>query len=78
MTKRWLMPACLVALLGGGPTLAATAGHDQHAAPAAPATTADKTIAASGTVKSVDAAAGKLTIDHDPIPARHWPRWSAC
>ena len=25
-------------------------------------------------VKSVDATAGKLVIDHDPIPALKWPR----
>ena len=70
MIKRWLIPACLVALLGGGSALAVTASQDQQAAPA---TTADKAIFATGTVKSVDAAAGKLVIDHDPIPALKWP-----
>lgn len=70
MKRQWLIPASLIALLGGGPTLAATDGHDQHAAP----TTSDKTTYATGTVKSVDAAAGKLVIDHDPIPALQWPR----
>jgi len=64
-----LIPAALIALLGGGLALAADphAGHD-----AAPTTTA--TLPATGTVKSVDAAAGKLVIDHDPIPALKWPR----
>jgi Cu(I)/Ag(I) efflux system protein CusF len=70
MIKRWLIPACLVALLGGGSALAITASQDQQAAPA---TTADKTISGTGTVKSVDPAAGKLVIDHDPIPALKWP-----
>ena len=35
MTKQWLIPTCLVALLGGGPVLAAETGHDHNAAPAA-------------------------------------------
>jgi len=52
MTKQWLIPACLVALLGGGPVLAAETGHDHNAAPAA-----TQAIPATGTVKSLDAAA---------------------
>lgn len=68
MTKQWLIPACLVALLGGGPVLATETGHDHNAAPAA-----TQAIPATGTVKSLDAAAGKLVIAHDPIPALKWP-----
>ena len=51
--------------------MAAETGHAQHAAPAA---VASKSISATGTVKSVDTAAGKVVIDHDPIDALKWPR----
>lgn len=65
MKSPLLLSAALIALLGGGPTLAA----DPHASP-----TTTATIPATGTVKSVDAAKGKLVIAHDPIPALNWPR----
>jgi Cu/Ag efflux protein CusF len=70
MKKQRLIPVLLAALLGIGGVALATESHDHGAAH--PATT--ETIAATGTVKSVDAAAGKLVIDHDPIPALKWPR----
>ncbi|MDS4030867.1 MAG: copper-binding protein [Candidatus Contendobacter sp.] len=70
MKQPLLIAATLIALLSGGPTLAA----DPHAGHGAAATTTVATIPATGTVKGVDAAKGKLVIDHDPIPALHWPR----
>ena len=74
MKQTFLISALTIALLGvNGPTLAVEAKHDHAAAPAT-ATSASPTVAATGTVKSVDAAKGKLVIDHDPIPALNWPR----
>ncbi|MDZ7620891.1 MAG: copper-binding protein [Candidatus Competibacteraceae bacterium] len=70
MNKPWLISVSLAALLSVAGACLATEGHD-HGAAHAPASEA---IAATGTVKSVDAAAGKLVIDHDPIPALNWPR----
>ena len=71
MNKPWLISVVLAVLLSvGGVALATEKSHD-HGAAHAPASEA---IAATGTVKSVDAAAGKLVIDHDPIPALNWPR----
>lgn len=65
----FLIFVALFTLTGGGQALAADphAGHG-----AAPATAT--AIPAAGTVKSVDAAAGQLVIEHDPIPALRWPR----
>lgn len=71
MQKQVLIPVGLAALLGGGLALAAETGHAQHAAPAA---VASKSVPATGTVKNIDAAAGKVVIDHDPIDALKWPR----
>lgn len=69
MNKPLAMTFLGVALLSGGSfALAAETGHDHNAAPAA-----TQAIPATGTVKSVDAAAGKLVIAHDPIPALQWP-----
>ena len=70
MRQSFLISAALIALLGGGLALAA----DPHAGHGATPTTAAATIPVTGTVKSVDAAAGKLVIDHDPISALKWPR----
>ncbi len=70
MMKPILVPALLTALLGAGGVALAVESHDHGAA----AATASADIAATGTVKSVDAAKGKLVIDHDPIPALNWPR----
>jgi Cu(I)/Ag(I) efflux system protein CusF len=71
MKKSLLISTLLAALLGvGGPALAVEATHDHGAAHAGETAT----VAATGTVKSVDAAKGKLVIDHEPIPALNWPR----
>ena len=71
MKQQRLIFTVLAALLGmGGAALAA----DPHASHGAPATATTATIPATGTVKSVDAAAGKLVIAHEPIPALNWPR----
>jgi Cu(I)/Ag(I) efflux system protein CusF len=68
--NHFAIPVLLAALLGGGGlALAAETGHDHGSAPAAA-----QSIAATGTVKSVDEAKGKLVIDHDAIPALNWPR----
>lgn len=69
MKKPLLASMLLAALIGvSGSTLAVEAQHNHAAAPV------DATITATGTVKSVDAAKGKLIIDHEPIPALNWPR----
>jgi len=74
MKNLLVVPTLLAVLIGvSGPALAVEAKHD-HAAVPATSSTADATVAATGTVKSVDAAKGKLVIDHDPIPALNWPR----
>ena len=65
----FLVSAALIALLSGGPTLAA----DPHAGHGAAPATATTAIPATGAVKSVEAAAGKVVIAHDPIPALKWP-----
>ncbi len=70
MKQPLLIVATLLAPLSGGPTLAA----DPYAGHGAAPTTAVAPIPATGTVKGVDAAKGKLVIAHDPIPALHWPR----
>ena len=69
MNKPFAMILLGVALLSeGGFTLAAETGHDHNAS-----AVATQGIPAIGTVKSVDAAAGKSVIAHDPIPALKWP-----
>ena len=70
MKKSRLTPFILAALLGVGGIALAAESHDDSASPASASTS----IAATGTVKSVDAAKGKVVIDHDPIPALKWPR----
>lgn len=71
MKWQLLIPTLLAILLGvGGTALAVEAKDDHGAAHAGEATT----VAATGTVKSVDLTKGKLVIDHEPIPALHWPR----
>lgn len=69
MKKQLLIPVVLAALMGAGGVVVAAESHDHSAAP-----TATQGIPATGIVKSVDAAAGKLVIDHDPIPALKWPK----
>ena len=68
MKQQRLIPVLLAALLGAGSIALAAESHDHSAAPAT-----TQSIPATGTVKSVDAAAGKLVIDHDPIPVLKWP-----
>ncbi|HRY16166.1 MAG: copper-binding protein [Candidatus Competibacteraceae bacterium] len=71
MKKSLVVSALLATLLGmGSPVLAKEAPHDHGAAHAGEAAT----VSATGTVKSVDAAKGKLVIDHEPIPALNWPQ----
>ena len=70
MKKPLLFAVLSAALLGAGGIASAAESHDHSAAPA-PKNQA--LITATGTVKSVDAAAGKLVIAHDPIPALKWP-----
>ena len=70
MKKPRLTPFILAALLGVGGIALAAESHD-HGASSASASTS---VAATGTVKSVDAVKGKVVIDHDPIPALKWPR----
>lgn len=70
MKKSRLTPFILAALLSVGGIALAAESHD-HGASSAPASAS---IAATGTVKSVDAAKGKVVIAHDPIPALKWPR----
>ena len=70
MKKLKLTPFILAALLGVGGIALAAESHDHGAPPAS----ASASIAATGTVKSVDATKGKVVIDHDPIPALKWPR----
>ena len=70
MKKLKLTPFILAALLGVGGIALAAESHDHGASP----TSASTSIAATGTVKSVDAAKGKVVIDHNPIPALKWPR----
>ncbi|MDS4026161.1 MAG: copper-binding protein [Candidatus Contendobacter sp.] len=69
MRQPFLVSAALIALLSGGPTLAA----DPHAGHGAAPATATTAIPATGAVKSVEAAASKAVIAHDPIPALKWP-----
>lgn len=71
MKKQLLSAVLSVALLGAGGIASAAESHDHSAAPAPKG---QALITATGTVKSVDAAAGKLVIDHDPIPALSWPK----
>ena len=53
----------------GAPAAAQHAGHGEHGA--APATV--PTVEGTGVVKKIDAKAGTVTIDHDPIRALNWP-----
>lgn len=56
---------------------AALAGCGDAASPAPDAAAVDpdaKTAVGTGTVTAVDAPAGRITLDHQPIPAVGWPR----
>ena len=69
MNRALLISFLWAALLGGGFALAEDTGYDNNAAPAVA-----QRLSGTGMVKSVDAAKGKVVIDHDPIPALKWPR----
>ena len=60
----------VLALVFASPAAAQHAGHGDHAAPAA---AAPATVEGTGVVKKIDAAAGTVTLDHDPIRALNWP-----
>ncbi len=72
MKPQYLVPALLLAALGINRPVWAAEPHAAHHP--APAVSTAATLTATGVVKSVDATAGKLVIDHDPIPALKWPR----
>lgn len=65
------IPTLLAALLGVIDIAPAAESHDHSVAPVSES---EVLIAATGTVKRVDATTGKLLIDHDPIPALSWPK----
>ena len=71
--KKTLITTALLALLGGGASLAfAQADHDAHHGGASAPAEADAKLA-EGTVKKIDKAAGKLTIAHGPLEALGMP-----
>ena len=72
MKPQYLFSILLLAALGINRPVWAADPHAAHQVTPAASTAA--TLTATGVVKSVDAAAGKLVIDHDPIPALKWPR----
>lgn len=63
-----------LAALGLGATGALAHGqdHSDHAGHAAPAAAAGS-VEGAGVIKKIDAKAGSVTIDHDPIKALNWP-----
>ncbi|MDR2056037.1 MAG: copper-binding protein [Desulfovibrio sp.] len=82
MKIRYIFPALALGLFFVSPAVGACAAHDGghgHAAHGgtnhapAPAPTG-KIYTAKGKVIQVDKAAGKVTIDHEPVPALKWPR----
>ena len=60
--------AVLAAASAGTTAHAQHEGHEGHAAAPAAAS-----VEGVGVVKKVDAKAGTVTIDHDPIKALNWP-----
>ena len=72
MKPQYLLPALLLAALGINRSVWAADPPAAHHP--APVVSTAATLTATGVVKNVDAAAGKLMIDHDPIPALKWPR----
>lgn len=57
--------------LGATGALAHGQDHSDHAGHAAPA--AAGSVEGVGVIKKIDAKAGSVTIDHDPIKALNWP-----
>lgn len=72
MKLRFLAAACALAL-GTAPVLAAST-HSHSTAPAhASAAAAIDAITGTGVVRNVDAAHGKVTLQHEPIERLGWP-----
>lgn len=79
------LPASLMLVLACGLTLAACnqAAPEKERALTAPMQSAEmqdmaavadtKTVKGSGTVTAIDAAAGKISLAHEPIPEAGWP-----
>ncbi len=64
--------AIAIVIAAAAPLALAGAPHD-HAHMAAEAATASAVYKSTGSVKSVNKAAGKVTIAHEAIPDLHWP-----
>ena len=71
--------SAVVASCGGSSTAPDATKADSSSAPMASmpdapgATQATKTGKGAGTVTAIDAASGKITLDHGPIPELGWP-----
>jgi Cu(I)/Ag(I) efflux system periplasmic protein CusF len=65
------LAAVMIAFAGA--TLAQS-GHDHKLEDKQAKKAAAQTHAVNGTVKSVNAEKGTVTIDHDPVPSMKWPR----
>ena len=81
MQIRYILPALALSLFFVSPATVAFAAHDGggHAAHSgtgqAPAKApSGKVYTAKGKIIHVDKAAGKVTIDHEPVPALKWPQ----
>ena len=68
--KSWTLLAFSAALAFAGAALGAT-NLPEHGA--APSVAAESTYAGVGVVRKVDAAEGRVTLQHDPIAALGWP-----
>jgi Cu(I)/Ag(I) efflux system protein CusF len=71
--KRWTTwtISAAFALAGSGAGFAATQAHEGHGA--THASTAASAYAGVGVVRKVDAAQGRITLQHEPIAALGWP-----
>ncbi len=66
MTRGLIVALAVTLMLSGSPLLAQDHDHDgDHEGDAA--------VVGVGTVNAVDAAARKINLTHDPIPAIGWP-----
>lgn len=68
-----LLTGLLTACGGGGDTKKADADAPAMDAGMAADMMAKKSGSGTGRVMEIDAAAGSITLDHDPIPAMDWP-----
>jgi Cu(I)/Ag(I) efflux system protein CusF len=66
-------PAVPAAEATATPDATAPAGGDMGAMPMADGTTAGTAATATGTVESIDPAAGRIVIAHGPVEALKWP-----